>query len=492
MAAEAPGRVPFVRPSLAIIGDKMTTQVNERDHALGKINQIDALARGVLGALMFSPGLLEICELRDVDFPVGRFRETFSAIAALWEEGRPAEIDPVILAERVGGDGAVTFIGSVFDGNIKIDEPTFRGRTSELRKRALTVRVLAKIEGQAKSGELDLDEIRGDLETYDQLEGKAFDPAGVMMTGDQLQALKIEVEWTLDKLIPSRSLTLLHGPGGVGKTWLALAIGQAVSEGVPFLGLPTVRRPVSYIDFENPWPMLIKRVRHLNIHAVNFWHLSAEVRPPKLDGPDWAQYKSLPAGSLLIFDTARSCHEGDENSSQDVGLVMNRLKEIREKGNDIILLHHTPRINERASKGSTAWEDLADHVLAFYKVRRGSLKEIKEEIDAAEFDPDALFSLGTGKKTRYEPFRLYVTFDASLRCFVHADSPDKDVIDALAEYIVGQGSGKNQSEIIAWAKSEGIGPSHHGAFAALLNRGEREGRWRSHKGFRGAKFYEPT
>jgi hypothetical protein len=450
------------------------------------------LERGVLGALLLRPELLGASDVTANDFPTGRLRETFAEISSIYEELRPSEIDPVILVGRLSGEGVATFVGGLMDKTIKLDEFTFRGRVAELRRRRLTSRILGTIERQAKSGELDLDEIRADLETYDQLEGKAFDPAGVMMTGDQLQALKIEVEWTLDKLIPSRSLTLLHGPGGVGKTWLALAIGQAVSEGAPFLGLPTIRRLVSYIDFENPWPMLIKRVRHLNIHAVNFWHLSAEVRPPKLDGPDWALYKSLPAGSLLIFDTARSCHEGDENSSQDVGLVMNRLKEIREKGNDIILLHHTPRINERASKGSTAWEDLADHVLAFYKVRRGSLKEIKEEIDAAEFDPDALFSLGTGKKTRYEPFRLYVTFDASLRCFVHADSPDKDVIDALADYINGPGRGQKQGEIIAWAKSEGVGPSHREAFVALLNRGERERRWRSHKGFRGAKFYEPS
>jgi hypothetical protein len=454
-----------------------------------KINSVPALDRVILGALMFSPGLIENCDLRDVDFPVGRFRETFSAIAAMWEEGKPAEIDPIILAERIGGNGAGAFTGSLMDGSIKVDEVTFRGRVTEYRKRALTSRILAKIEAQAKSGDFDMKEIRPELETYDQLEAKVFDPQSVLLTGSELQALDVQVAWTLDKFIAERSLNLVYGPGGGYKTWLALSVAKAVDTGADFLGLATKQRPVIYIDFENPWPMLIDRVRRLDIRGVRFWHLSAEVRPPKLDGPDWTLYKSLPPGNLLIFDTARSCHDGDENDSRDVALVMNRFKEIREKGNDILLLHHTTKINERSYKGSTAWVDLADNVLTFHRVRRGTLEEIDDDGGP---DPDALFSLGTGVKTRFAPAHLYLTFDPSTGNFMLADSPDRSTLDAIAEYIAGQGSGNNQSEIIRWAKGEGIGPRMRESFVALLNRGEREGRWRSRKGLRGARLYEPS
>jgi hypothetical protein len=229
----------------------------------------------------------------------------------------------------------------------------------------------------------------------------------------------------------------------------------------------------------------------MDIRDVRFWHLSFKTQPPKLDGPEWELYKGLPTGSFILFDTARSCHDGDENSSQDVGLVMNNLKELRELNNDIVLLHHTPRANERSAKGSTAWEDLADQTIAFHRVRRGTLKEIKEEIDAAEYDPDALYHLGTGKKTRYTPVKFYVTANYNTGVFTLEENPDAAAINSLAEYIRGAGRNQNQGEIFEWAKENVAGCGRKDKCIALLKRGVRERRWRARTGLKGAKFYEP-
>jgi hypothetical protein len=425
----------------------------------------------------------------------GRQRETFEIISRLWEDNHPETIPLAVLAERLGGDGAATFCAALLDGLQKPTAENFAAVVREMKRKALTARILAKIEGQAKSGELDLDEVRPDLEAYDALgkpiiQAEPFDPDKVLMTGSIMQTLDIHVNWIVDKLIPERGLTLIYGPGGVGKTFLALAIAKAVSRGDPFLGLATKQKPVFYIDRENPWPLLVERVRKMNILDVRFWHLSFSVQPPKLDAETWEIYKKLPTGGLIFFDTARSCHDGDENSSKDVGLIMNRVKELRELDNTIALLHHTPRLNEKAVKGSTAWEDLADQVLAFHRVRRGSLQEIKEEIDAAEFDPDALYHLGTGKKTRYTPAKFYITANYETGEFTLADDPSAEILETLAEYISGEGRGKNQKSVIQWAKENHVG-GRTGNLTTLLKRGEREGRWRSHKGPKGAILYEP-
>jgi hypothetical protein len=452
------------------------------------MNRTDGLERGLLGALLLQPGLLEDSDLRDSDFSAGRFRETFSAISDLWEADRPATIDPLVLADRVGGNDPVAFIAALTDGQVQLKPDIFHRRVTEIRKRALTARILAKIEQQAKAGDLDLEAVRSDFERYDGLQESAFDFSKVLITGAQMQTIDLHVEWAMEKLIPARSLTLLHGPGGLGKTWIALAIAKAISVGAPFLGLQTIRRPVIYIDLENPWPMAIDRVRQMDVRDVNFWHLSAATRPPKLDDPNWMIYMRTPPGTALIFDSARSCFDGDENDSQDVALVMNRLKEIRERDHEILILHHTPRANERASKGSVTWEDLADHVLAFYKVHRATLEETEDDVEP---DPNALLTLRTGRKTRYAPARLYLTMDTAAGTFDLAVDPNAEALDAIVEYINGPGAGKNQGEIIEWAKGAEVGPKKRPAFIALLNRGEHDRRYRTRKGLKNnAKYYE--
>ena len=312
-------------------------------------------------------------------------------------------------------------------------------------------------------------------------------PYDFLKTGSELQALDIRVEWAIERLIPARSLTLLYGRSGIGKTWLSLMIARAVSLGLPLFDLTAIRRPVVYVDYENPLSVLVDRVRKLDIRDVQFWHLSAETPPPKLDSPGWTLFKRLPQGSVLVFDTARACHNMEENSSEAPALVMGRLKELRELDHEIILLHHTTKADDQNAKGSSGWYDLADHTLSFCRAKRGAL----EEANDGGLEPGTVLSLGVGKKTRFESMpSIYLTLEPDAGGLVVAESQDAMAIEALAEYIAGPGRSRNQSEIIEWAKEAGVGPRQRASFIALLNRGERI-HWHSHRGGGGRRIYEP-
>lgn len=245
---------------------------------------------------------------------------------------------------------------------------------------------------------------------------------------NQIQNMNIEVEWIIERHIPKGSITLVFGKGGIGKTWLLLDMARCIGIGIPFLGYKTNKTPVIFIDFENPLAVLNTRTRKLgDAEDVHFWRVNNDkMKAPKLDSKDWERYKSLPEGAVLIFDTLRASQSKDENASKEMGMIMERLKELRDSGFTIILLHHTAKNSDNVAKGSTAIVDLADHILGLTRVKK---KKDGQEIvvDDDDRDEDVVYRFGDGGKTRYEPYHVYLTLNPD-KGFELAPDPQEDTL----------------------------------------------------------------
>lgn len=273
-------------------------------------------------------------------------------------------------------------------------------------------------------------------------------------TWDEIRELDIQIEWLIDRLIPKESVTVLYGRGGVGKTWISMDLARCIGGGTQFAGHKTVKTPVVYIDFENPLAVLSSRMKKLGGGGgVLFWRGNREgFKAPKLDSDDWAAYKALPKGSLLIFDTLRAAHSGDENSSCTIGVVMGRLKELRDIGFTIILLHHTPKNSDTTLKGSTSIADLGDHTLCLTK---GGDEEFTKTCDA-------IYRFGVIGKTRYEPYLVRLTF-APEKGFELAPGPRVDTStredEALGKMfmILIESGPMNKTEFLKCCGDAGIG-----------------------------------
>ncbi|MFA4918332.1 MAG: AAA family ATPase [Thermodesulfovibrionales bacterium] len=249
-----------------------------------------------------------------------------------------------------------------------------------------------------------------------------------LLKWNDIPALDVKIEYILDKLIPKGGISLLFGRGGIGKTSLSMQIGRSIASGISFDILQVIQSPVYYIDFENPLAVLKERREKIGpSENLYVWHISNEIQPPKLDSIEWIRYKELPPG-LLIIDTLRASHLSDENDSKPMSLIMGRLKELREMGFTILLLHHTPKGNENTFKGSTALLDLCDHVLG--------LEEVKDlDGESIEFDCQNLYKLGTRIKTRYEPHSIYLTFNPEIKGFNIAVDPNIEKMEGIHEIL---------------------------------------------------------
>jgi len=263
-----------------------------------------------------------------------------------------------------------------------------------------------------------------------------------LQLGSELKKLTCKVEWYVEGLIPKDSLVLLSGRGGIGKTWLCLQLANAVAKGKPFMGITTTKTNVVYIDYENALPVLVERIRILSADPVNFWHTTNEVAsPPRLDSSDYEIFKQLPKG-ILVVDTLRASHLKDENESKDMAVIMNRLKEIRDAGFTVIVLHHTSKANNKAAKGSTAIADLADQTLALSEVPhiinyRGGKKDphqcwCRDTHFEGEEEPEmVIIRFGTHSKTRYYPFHTFLRFEGSIG---FAPIKEKWLLDSLHKF----------------------------------------------------------
>lgn len=150
-------------------------------------------------------------------------------------------------------------------------------------------------------------------------------------------------KWIIRRLAPKSAVGVLSARPGAGKSWLAMAMAQAVSKGGKFLEtFPINGGPVIYFDQENFENEMARRVRQLNMTDDDVQFV---FDPLKLTNDNnFARIVSIvrkSKPSLVIFDSLIRFHEGlDENSATDMRQVMERLQRIAELGPAVWVLHH--------------------------------------------------------------------------------------------------------------------------------------------------------
>jgi len=155
------------------------------------------------------------------------------------------------------------------------------------------------------------------------------------------------LRWLVSEIIPKEVLAFISGQAKVGKSTLALYMALCLSSGQSFFGYRTKRSKVLYIALED----------NAGEFKAKAKHFMKEKRLPKglylLNSPslslpgDFDRLKvdiESSKASLVILDTLRRSHVGEENSSSEMAALLNPLRVIvKEMGVTILVIHHAGR-----------------------------------------------------------------------------------------------------------------------------------------------------
>ena len=200
-------------------------------------------------------------------------------------------------------------------------------------------------------------------------------------TADQLLDTEFPpMRFLVEGLIIEAGLIILGGKKKLGKSWFALQLARCVAEGTDFLGLSTSEGAVLYVCLEDGCRRLQARMKKQDFPRGLPVEIRTEFRC--LDDGGLEDLRNLleqDPKQLVIIDTLAASMSGrsDENSSRDMGPLMNKLRRIAQACDSAILLvHHHGKAESSGNagddlRGSSAMGAAADCYLGLYKRSNG-------------------------------------------------------------------------------------------------------------------------
>jgi len=182
--------------------------------------------------------------------------------------------------------------------------------------------------------------------------------------------------YLVDSLVPDVGVTMLHGAPGVGKSYLYNYMIQCILKRKPVFGLYNTK-PVNVIVINNDDTKQTVRDRIGSIlsredEGLYIWKNKFNI---DRDAVKLAEQIKQNKVGLVIIDTLRQIHNGDENNSLAMSEVMTTIKLVTEPFNcAVIVVHHDskdPRRNNiNAASGSIVC--VGDTICTIHLKRKGN------------------------------------------------------------------------------------------------------------------------
>jgi phage/plasmid primase-like uncharacterized protein len=191
-----------------------------------------------------------------------------------------------------------------------------------------------------------------------------------LVSADEFSVRPAPIRWLVKKWIQSNALLMVHGPSGAGKSFVVLDWCLRIASGIDkWAGLNVRNGTVIYLAGEGHYGIKarIAAWKHFhNIEKTNMWlsRDGCELNMPHGYQMVVDHIRAIPnKPDLIVVDTLHRFLNGDENSSQDAGTMLNACNGLmKEFDCSVLLVHHTG-VSEEAqhrARGSSAWRGALD------------------------------------------------------------------------------------------------------------------------------------
>ncbi|MFD1832435.1 AAA family ATPase [Streptomyces desertarenae] len=332
---------------------------------------IDA-ERTVLASCMVYPRLIPACAatITGADFSRPAHETIWNAITTLAGRGEPTEPPAVIMhlegtgdLRRVGGPVAIHQLTDYAQPNGDYYALKVRERADLRDELALGQRIAqaATSEGAQPGAAVSF------IEDYlarrkERAAGRSGDPIDALLA-EMLDTSALDnmpaLEPLVGDLLHLDSLARIIGPSGHMKSFVTIDLAGHVGTGMNWHGHYVRQGTVVYLVAEGARGIR-KRVRaweqHYGLKMDNVLFLP---RPVQAMGPEWdtfieAMRRLEPA--LVVIDTQARVSVGvEENSNTEVGVVIERIEDVRRAtGACVLVIHHTGHVGEHGRGASSA------------------------------------------------------------------------------------------------------------------------------------------
>jgi hypothetical protein len=185
-------------------------------------------------------------------------------------------------------------------------------------------------------------------------DGKRYVP----LTGHDLDA-QPHLEYRVKPIFPKTGIAGIYGASGTAKSFLLLGLGAAIAEGAEWFGYRTKPAPVFIVALEGEagqknrvaaWQRANRRPLPDGVRMI--------LQPFRINEPqDVADLAAVvPPGGVVFIDTLnRAAPEADENTSADMGRIIEGAKVLQSKiGGLVVLIHHTGKDQTRGARGHSS------------------------------------------------------------------------------------------------------------------------------------------